>query len=47
MADEIEQLLDAVATAAARSSLPEVPDEAAMNELVLRAYLAKVRAVES
>jgi RNA repair pathway DNA polymerase beta family len=47
VADEIEQLLDAVAAAAARSSLPEVPDEAAMNELVLRAYRAKVRAIES
>ena len=47
VADEIEQLLDAVAAAAARSSLPEVPDEAAMNELVLRAYRAKVRTVES
>jgi RNA repair pathway DNA polymerase beta family len=46
VADEIEQLLDDVIAAAARSSLPAVPDEAAMNELVLRAYRAKVRAVE-
>lgn len=47
VADEIEQLLDAVTAAAAGSSLPEVPDEAAMNELVLRAYRARVLAVES
>ena len=45
--DEIEQLIDAVTTAAVGSSLPEVPDETAMDELVLRAYRAKVLALES
>jgi hypothetical protein len=44
VADEIERLLDAVATAADRSTLAEAPDEAAMDDLVLRAYRAKVQA---
>lgn len=42
VADEIERLLDAVESAAATSQLPEVPDEAAMEELVVRVYRAKV-----
>jgi hypothetical protein len=46
VADEIEALLDAVTAAAASSSLPVLPDEAAMDALVLRAYHAKVRSVE-
>lgn len=40
--DEIEQLLEAVEAAATASPLPEVPDEAAMEALVLHAYRAKV-----
>jgi len=46
VADEIEHLLDEVAAAAAGSSLPAVPDEDAMDALVLRAYRAQVRTVE-
>lgn len=42
VAEEIERLLDAVETSAATSSLPEVPDEAAMADLVADAYRAKV-----
>lgn len=44
VADEIERLLEAVTAAAVRSSLPEVPDETAMDALVLRVYRAKVLA---
>jgi len=36
--------LDAVAAAAAASSLPEVADETAQDELVLRVYSARVLA---
>jgi len=46
VAEEIEQLLEEVTAAAADSSLPAVPDEDAMNALVIRAYRAKVRNVE-
>jgi hypothetical protein len=46
VADEIEALLDEVAAAAATSSLPALPDEDAMDALVLRAYHATVRSIE-
>jgi len=42
VAAEIERLLDEVETAAAASHLPERPDQAAIDELVIRAYREKV-----
>lgn len=42
VADEIERLLEMVEAAAATSSLAERPDEAAMEDIVIRAYRAKV-----
>jgi hypothetical protein len=42
VADEIERLLEAVEASAAASSLPDAPDEAAMDALVESAYRSKV-----
>jgi hypothetical protein len=42
VASEIESLLDQVESAAQRSNLPAVPDTAAMDDIVLRAYRACV-----
>ena len=42
VANEIENLLFTVEAAAARSSLPETPDRAAIDELVALAYRRKI-----